>query len=141
MYSLKRKSLRIKSRITILREAIQAPVIIQVTDETPVTGARGIITVREITAIITVRGITITRGYGRNNNFGGQRAGQNQGQRNDRGQGTGQRQGGNDRRQSGNDSQKVFERFKKSQSGFDSIKQEQKPGRSQRAGKDNQKKR
>lgn len=80
------------------------------------------------------------RGYGRNNNFGGQRAGQNQGQRNDRGQGTGQRQGGNDRRQSGNDSQKVFERFKKSQSGFDSIKQEQKPGRSQRAGKDNQKK-
>lgn len=60
MYSLKRKSLRIKSRITILREAIQAPVIIQVTDETPVTGARGIITVREITAIITVRGITIT---------------------------------------------------------------------------------
>lgn len=35
---------------------------------------------------------------------------------------------------------RIFERFKKSQSGFDSIKQEQKPGRSQRAGKDNQKK-
>ncbi len=80
------------------------------------------------------------RGYGRNNNFGGQRNNQNQGQRNDRNQGGGYRQGSNDRRQSAGDSQKVFERFKKSQSGFDSIKQEQKPGRSQRSGKDNQKK-
>ncbi|MCI8308282.1 MAG: translation initiation factor IF-2 [Lachnospiraceae bacterium] len=32
--------------------------------------------------------------------------------------------------------EKVFERFEKSQSGFDSIKQEQKPGRTQRQGKD-----
>ena len=46
-----------------------------------------------------------------------------------------QRQGGGQRSQ-GQGSDKAFEKYKKSQSGFDSIKQEQKPGRTQRQAKD-----
>ena len=46
-----------------------------------------------------------------------------------------QRQGGGQRPQ-GQGSDKAFEKYKKSQSGFDSIKQEQKPGRTQRQAKD-----
>ncbi|MBE5928450.1 MAG: translation initiation factor IF-2 [Lachnospiraceae bacterium] len=64
--------------------------------------------------------------------------GQYDGQR----QGGGQRSNNNNLRQGGGQrpqgqgSDKAFEKYKKSQSGFDSIKQEQKPGRTQRQAKD-----
>ncbi|MBE5937004.1 MAG: translation initiation factor IF-2 [Lachnospiraceae bacterium] len=74
---------------------------------------------------------------GRDNREG--RDGRNRDNRDSRGgRGTGMSNGGGSReRQSGF---KVIERFEKSQSGFDSIKQEQKPGRTQRSNKGNNKK-
>lgn len=53
-----------------------------------------------------------------------------------RGQSQGNRS--NSRQQGGNDT-RVLEKFKKSQAGFDGIKQEQKSGRNQRGGKDSRK--
>ena len=53
-----------------------------------------------------------------------------------RGQSQGNRN--NSRQQGGNDT-RVLEKFKKSQAGFDGIKQEQKSGRNQRGGKDSRK--
>lgn len=87
------------------------------------------------------------RGFGRDNR--GQRGGYNNQRnseyrgsdgRNSEGRGNrpfnrdGANRGGRDGRKPNGD--RVIERFEKSQSGFDSIKQEQKPGRTQRQGKD-----
>ncbi len=82
-------------------------------------------------------------GYTNNGNYSSERRNtRDAGRKNNnyKNQSGGYRQGGNERRQPQGDSQRVIDRFKKSQSGFDSIKQEQKPGRSQRSGKDSQKK-
>ncbi len=77
------------------------------------------------------------RGNGR---YDGQRQGGGQRPNNNQRPGGGQRPAQGQQRSQGQGSDsKVFEKYKKSQSGFDSIKQEQKPGRTQRQAKDNKK--